>query len=388
MANSPRTFLKGTLTLDKLKLLDISLYLKLICRVELEKASHIKNSQYIKKILILQTAFIGDIILSTPLIRFVRKIYPSTDIQFLTIPSSKNILDTNPFINKLWIYDKKSKDRGIKDFLRLIVLLRKERIDLAIIPHRSLRSALLVFLSRIRIRIGFDKSSGSFLFTQQVHYLNTAHEIERNLHLITHSIPQQEEYILPEIFISETDAQTVTNWFKRKNLDLNERYICLAPGSKWLTKRWPAHYWGSLINLFDEKGLKAILIGAKEDKYLKDKIQHGTQVNLIVSFGDFSVRQSAEIIRRSMLLISNDSAPTHLGVAVRTPVLTIFGSTVPSFGFYPYGSKNKVAEVNDLSCRPCTDHGKLKCPLGHFKCMIDLTPRDVFHLAMEMLNEN
>ncbi len=354
----------------------------------MKKVPHVKHSQDIKKILILQTAFIGDIILTTPLIRFVRKIYPSTDIQFLTIPSSKNILDTNPLINKLWIYDKRGKDRGIKDFLKLVVLLRKERIELAIIPHRSLRSALLVFLSGIRIRIGFDKSSGAFLFTQQVNYRKTAHEVERNLHLITHSIPQKEEYILPEIFISDEDVQIVTNWFRRKNLHLNERYICLAPGSKWLTKRWPAHHWGTLINLFAEKGLKVVLIGAKEDKYLKDPIQQCTHVDLIDSFGKFSVRQSAEIIRRSILLISNDSAPTHLGVAVRTPVLTIFGSTVPSFGFYPYGSKNKVAEVNDLPCRPCTDHGKLKCPLGHFRCMIDLTPKKVFHIAMEMLYEN
>jgi len=354
----------------------------------LKKEPHVKQSQNIKKILILQTAFIGDIILTTPLIRFVRKIYPSTDIQFLTIPSSKNILDTNPFINKLWIYDKRGRDRGVKNFLKLIILLQKERIDLAIIPHRSLRSALLVFLSGIRLRIGFDKSSGAFLFTQKVKYLKTVHEVERNLHLITDSIPQKEEYILPEIFISHEDVQIVSNWFRTKNLNLNDRYICLAPGSKWLTKRWPANYWGSLINLFAEKGLNVILIGSEEDKYLKDKIQQYTHVTLIDSFGKFSVRQSAEIIRRSMLLISNDSAPTHLGVAVRTLVLTIFGSTVPSFGFYPYGSKNKVAEVNNLSCRPCTDHGKLKCPLGHFRCMIDLTPKAVFHIAMEMLNEN
>ena len=102
--------------------------------------------------------------------------------------------------------------------------------------------------------------------------------------------------------------------------------------------------------------------------------------------GIFSIRQSAELIRQSSLLISNDSAPAHMGIAVETPVITIFGSTVPAFGFYPYGDKNKTIEMRDLECRPCTDHGRFRCPLEHFKCMHDISPEQVFHEAMEIID--
>jgi heptosyltransferase-2 len=134
--------------------------------------------------------------------------------------------------------------------------------------------------------------------------------------------------------------------------------------------------------------MKIVLIGGTEDKELVSLILSPDNGDIYDSMGELSIRQSAEIIRRARLLVTNDSAPTHMGVAVGTPVLTLYGSTAPVFGFYPYGKRNRILELPDLDCRPCTDHGKKKCPLGHFKCMLDLTPETVFKTVMEMLHGN
>ncbi|MEJ2635969.1 MAG: glycosyltransferase family 9 protein, partial [Calditrichia bacterium] len=160
-----------------------------------------------------------------------------------------------------------------------------------------------------------------------------------------------------------------------------------APGSVWPTKRWPAVYWGKLIDKFAEEGYEVILIGSAQDSFLVEEISAHCSSGFLNGMGRFTLRQSAELIRRSQMLVSNDSAPTHMGVAVRSRVLTIFGPTVPAFGFYPYGEKDQVAQIEGLYCRPCSIHGTQKCPEGHFKCMLTLKPDMVFNIARKMLNE-
>lgn len=356
--------------------------------VEVKKNRIDHHSSQIRKILILQTAFIGDVILTTPLVKALHLLCPQAEIQFLTIPLSHNILETNPHLKKIWIYDKRGGDKGILGFLRIIKKLRGEAIDLAIVPHRSIRSAALVFGAGIPHRIGFDRSTGRFLYNHIVKYLTNVHEIERNMTLLNYITPIVTEKYMPEIFINQADRRIVSNLFSAMDLGKTQNIISMAPGSIWPTKRWPVKYWVQLIKLLSRDGYKIILIGSKNDKYLAGQINQCIPMNVVDAMGKFTIRQSGEIIRRSRLLVSNDSAPTHLGVAVGTPVLTIFGSTVPSFGFFPFGKKNKVAEIKGLSCRPCTDHGRIGCPKEHFKCMLDLKPELVFQIVMEMLNEN
>ena len=338
------------------------------------------------KILILQTAFIGDVVLVTPLVRAVYDCFPAAEIHFLTIPASQNLVETLPFIKKLWIFDKRGKDDGIRGLLKLARRLRQEKFQLALVPHRSLRSSLLVFLAGIPRRIGFNRSSSAFLFTDRVIYQHSLHEVERNLSLLQPLHLQLPEKILPEIYLNNQDKEQVTWWLKNSGIDKNSPFITLAPGSVWFTKRWPAGYWAELADLLRKENYKIILIGSSEDKYLASEIIPDSTASIIDAFGRFTLRQSAELIRRSRLLISNDSAPTHLGSAVRTPVLTIFGSTIPSFGFSPCSTGSRVAEIMNLPCRPCTDHGKMKCPLEHFKCMRELTPAIVFEIVRKMLN--
>lgn len=340
------------------------------------------------KILIIQTAFIGDVILTIPLLRIISQNFSGAELHFLTIPNSANLVETLPYINKLWIYDKHDQDRGVFSFLKLIFELRKFKYDLVITPHRSFRTAILSFFSGISTRIGFNKSTGWFFFNYRVTYDRSIHEIERNLKLTEPLAIKVDPKELPEIFITDEDRNFVNKWMITNSISHGSKFLSVAPGSIWYTKRWPSSYWQKFAELFLEKGFELILIGSVQDEFLFHEINHEKRTGIHNAMGLFSLRQTGEIIRRSRLLISNDSAPTHLGVAVRTPVLTIFGSTIPEFGFYPYGGNDLVIQVDSLSCRPCTDHGRNKCPQKHFKCMLDLTPNMVFKTAWKMLNEN
>jgi len=340
-----------------------------------------------KKILIVQTAFIGDVILITPLIRVLAENYPKTEIHFMTIPASRNTVETLPYIDRLWIYDKRGTDAGLANLVKFGRTLKKEQFDLAIVPHRSLRSAFLVYLAGIPRRIGFDRSSGAFLFTDAVPYSAPVHEIERNFRLLNPLNIQISGRQLPDIHPDFSDREIISEWMINQGIDVSGNLVCLAPGSIWPTKRWPPDYWAKLTAKFKSEKWTVIFIGSKTDKTLINDIINMTESRVYDASGLFTIRQSADIIRRCRLLISNDSAPTHMGNAVRTPVLTIFGCTVPAFGFFPFGLNDRVAEVHGLSCRPCTDHGRNKCPLKHFKCMLDLTPDMVFDIAWKMIHE-
>jgi heptosyltransferase II len=342
----------------------------------------------LQKILIIQTAFIGDVILTTPLIRVVSHNFPGAEIHFLTIPSSKNTVETLPYISKLWIYDKHDRERGLIAFFRLIGKFRLVQFDLVITPHRSLRTALLVLIAGIPVRIGFKNSMGWFLFTRTVKYLSKIHEIERNLKLIEPLDITVHQKELPEIQITEFDKNSVDEWMKGKKIIKPEKIIAMAPGSVWFTKRWPVNYFRELAEKFSESGYGIIFVGSKDDEYLYREINQPENPSFYSAMGLFTLRQTAEIIWRSQLLISNDSAPTHLGVAVKTKVLTIFGSTIPEYGFYPYGDNDRIIEVENLYCRPCTDHGRHSCPQKHFRCMLEIKPQQVFRKAQDMLDEN
>jgi len=346
------------------------------------------DPQSFRKILIVQTAFLGDVILTTPLLPALKVLFPEAQLHFVSTPAAQNILQNNSHLSRVWIYDKRGVQRGMSGLWKMAGKLRASNFDVAIVPHRSIRSALLVLLAKIPLRIGFNKSAGSFLFNRQVVYRQSEHEIERNLRLLESLGYTFGKRVLPEIFPDRADRERVSNWLNETLKSPEYPFIALAPGSVWNTKRWPAAYWSELADQLDQLGFRVVLVGSKQDKFLSEEIRATAESELLNAMGEFTLRQSAELIRRAALLICNDSAPTHIGVAVRTPVLTIFGPTVPAFGFYPYGEKDRVAELSGLTCRPCSIHGGARCPLGHFDCMLKLSPETVFRIAREMLNEN
>jgi heptosyltransferase-2 len=341
-----------------------------------------------RRILVFQTAFPGDVVLTLSLLEHLRASFPEAYLAIVTIPGPADLLQDHPAVSEQIVYDKRGADRGIRGILRIARTLRARNFDTAIVPHRSLRSALVVYLANIPRRIGYDRSSGRFLLTDLVAYDPSAHETERNLSLLRPLGNDRAPVGLPSLYPGYAKVQKVDTIIRewRAQGGSGATFIALAPGSVWATKRWPADRFAALGRMFAKRGYALALIGGSEDRRVC-----GELVNLIGSrdvlnaAGDLSLLESAELIRRCGLLVSNDSAPMHLAVAMRVPVVAIFGPTVPHFGFGPRGVQDVVVERNGLSCRPCGIHGGRRCPIGTFECMLSIPPSQVFETANTIL---
>ncbi|HTX18610.1 MAG TPA: lipopolysaccharide heptosyltransferase II [Bacteroidota bacterium] len=339
-----------------------------------------------RKVLILQTAFLGDVVLTLPLVQRLHKVFPEAEIDFVATPRGAQVLRNHPAIRSIIEYDKRGRQRGYAPIISLSRMLKKGGYDVAIVPHRSIRSAVLIALSRIPIRIGFDTSAGSILFSHLVPYRKDIHEIERNLSLLSPLGIGEGEREVPSMYPSQNDAEAVDRFFVASGIAPGEKLIALAPGSVWATKRWLPDRFAELAGEFVARGYKVVCVGGKEDAELASAIAgKGGNRWVISAAGRFSILESAELLRRSSLLVTNDTAPMHLAVAMKVPVVAVFGATVPAFGFGPYGSADVVVESEGLSCRPCSIHGGSQCPIGTFDCMKNVRTTDVAAAAARLL---
>lgn len=338
-----------------------------------------------KRYLVIQTAFIGDAVLTLPLVQVLKKVDVEASVDVLVIPRTSELFSNHPAINQVLVFDKRGKDSGLAGLRRFAHFIAGTKYDVALVPHRSIRSALLPWLGRIPSRIGFDRSAGWFLMTQTVRYDPSVHEVKRNLSLLRPLGIQWAGKELPSLFPTATDVQKVNEFLEDSGLSKSSPFIGIAPGSAWQTKRWLKRF-AEIAKSLVLEGVPSVLVGGKEDEQLCLEIKAGTASNRVaISAGHLSVIQSAELIRRCRILVSNDSAPMHLAVAMRTPVLAIFGSTVPGFGFAPYGNHSVVVETNNLPCRPCSVHGSQRCPIKTFDCMVNISASAVFNKVREMV---
>ncbi|MFZ1321353.1 MAG: lipopolysaccharide heptosyltransferase II [Ignavibacteria bacterium] len=339
----------------------------------------------VKKILIIQTAFLGDVILTIPLIQEIKKKYPDSIIDFLCIPSTSDLLKNNPAIRELIPYDK--RNTGFRGLVEIIKKIRGESYDHLISPHRSFRSALISYFSKSGMTISFDKSAFSFLYDEKINYETGIHEIQRNLKLLSPLGIKVNNIVRPELFINIQEKRKIDSIFYEYRIRENEKILTIAPGTIWFTKRFPEEKFIKLCNLLTEINSRIFIIGSKEDKTISDFIVNNSKFrNFINLAGTLSVMESAELIKRSELLVSNDSAPMHIANSVETDVCAIFGATVPEFGFFPYGKRDTIFQINDLKCRPCSIHGGNKCPIKTFVCMYNLDEKDIADYLIKRLS--
>ncbi len=346
------------------------------------------------RILLFHTAFIGDIICMLPLAQALRARFPAAAITAVSVPQSGPLLRNHPAVDRVITYDKKGSERGLRGMLTLARHLRALRFDMAFVPHRSLRSAVVVWLARIPRRIGFSTSSGKVLFTDVVVYGKTLHEIERNLSLLRPVSTGDADFRLPELHPRVEDLNVVDGLLRSYRLrwpSFNaDNMIAIAPGSVWLTKRWPADAYTELVRALVAGGWGVVLIGGPEDQGLCRSIAEsaGKPGTVLNTAGAFTLLQSAELLRRCRALVSNDSAPMHLGVAMQTPVVAVYGATIPGFGFAPLGKRDRVVEIEGLACRPCGIHGGNACPIGTLECLRQISYERVLHTVMEVASDN
>ncbi len=327
--------------------------------------------------LVVQTSFLGDVILTTPLIAELSEHGP---VDVLTTPIGRSVLANNPAIRRVFVFDKKAKGRMIHTW-KIARSLREPEAGLqastAYMAQGSMRSAAITAFAGIPERIGFDSSAGRALYTRTVEYRGDRHHAERLLRLAGVHDPEPGR-IRPRLYPGENDRRDVDRLLEA----VPTPFMVFAPGSAWGTKRWP--YFPQLATMLSSD-FPIVVIGGEADGALAGEIEIAAPGQTIDATGDLSVLGSAELIRRALAIVSNDSAPLHLASAMNTPTVAVFGPTVPDFGFGPLADRRVVAGLEGLACRPCDRHGPQRCPLGHWRCMRELSAEYVYGLLQTPL---
>jgi heptosyltransferase-2 len=332
-----------------------------------------------EKILVVQTAFLGDAILTLPMIQKLNELYSESIIDVVAIPGTKEVFENSPFVNEVYAFDKRGTQKTILQLLNFASLLKKNNYTKLFSPHRSLRTSLLVLLLNINESFGFDTSSFSYVYKRRIKYYKEHHEVARNLELIGADTTGDNWKVLPGISISNSVTAKVSELIYK----IGKPLIAIAPGSVWETKKYPQEYYSKLGEYFINKKYNVIYVGGENDFLLCDQFQApNNSINLA---GKLSVTETIALLKHCSLLISNDSAPTHMGMAADIPVLTLYCSTVPDFGFYPYNNKSAYLSYDDLECKPCGIHGRKSCPIKTFDCGLNLHPQKVIEKIEQIL---
>ena len=337
-------------------------------------------------ILVIQTAFLGDAILTLPMIQELKKKNSESKLDVLAIPSTEIIFSSSPYVDDVIVIDKKAKHKSIKRLNNFIKELREKSYSKIYSPHRSFRSAFITIRLGVKETYGFDNSSLKYAYKNIVKYNQTDHEVKRNLELIGENTKDRSWKILPEIIIDETEKEKVKDFISSNKIDAG--FIAVAPGSVWETKRYPKEYFSEVIKSLAAKNEQVFLIGGEHDKLLCDEIAYNLNDKAKNLAGEFSVTETIQLLRSAKLLITNDSAPTHMGMCADIPVLTIYCSTASGFGFYPYNNKSRYLSYDKLDCKPCGIHGYRECPVKSFDCGYKLIPEDILKEVDKMLGEN
>jgi heptosyltransferase II len=319
--------------------------------------------------LVIQTSFLGDVVLTTPLITHLAT---RGSVDVVTTPAGGALLENHPAVRRVIRYDKRGAQRGIGGLRSLAAALRAEQYGAAYLAQGSWRSAALAWLARIPARIGFDTSAGVYLYTEHVSYRADLHHAERLFQLSADA--DTPAALAPSLYPGDADLDAVSALLTTAPFG-DAPFIALAPGSVWATKRWPG--FADLPAWIPER-FGIVVVGGSDDDALAREIVAAAPARALNATGRLGLLASAALIGRAAGLVTNDSLPQHLASAMGTPTVTIYGPTLPAFGFGPLSPQHAIVEhPPGLECRPCSAHGPQRCPRGHFRCMREISPPDV-----------
>lgn len=321
--------------------------------------------------LVIQTSFLGDVVLTTPLLGQLAR---RGEVDVVTTPAAAGLLANHPAVRRIIVYDKRGADRGVSGFLSLGRTLREAEYEVAYLAQGSLRSGALALLSRAPSRIGFDTSAGRWFYTKRVEYRDDLHHAARLLRLSRpNGRPATLDELRPSVYPGVAERNAVNALLEHGTAPHEVPLVALAPGSVWGTKRWP--YFAELAEMLSPRA-RVVVVGGERDAELGKAIVTAAP-GAIDTTGQLTLLGSAELIGRASVLVTNDSAPLHLASAMGTPTIALFGPTVPAFGFGPLAPGSVVVGKDNLPCRPCDRHGPERCPLGHHKCMREISAASV-----------
>ncbi|HUQ66745.1 MAG TPA: glycosyltransferase family 9 protein [Flavitalea sp.] len=316
-----------------------------------------------RKFLIIQTAFIGDVVLATSLVENIHAAFPDDEIHFLVRAGNESLLQAHPYIRKVLVWNKKEKK--IQHLFKMLRTIRKEKYDKVINIQRYAATGILTAFSGAKEKIGFDKNPLSWLFSKKiVHRFTGLHETERNHLLVIHFI--NAHVMRPRLYPTQQHEEKIRKYTGRP-------FITISPASVWFTKQYPPMKWADFMNKLTDDYV-IYLMGGSGDRSLSEAIIQMTNTKSPVNLcGELSFLESAALMRHAQMNYVNDSAPMHFASSVNAPLAVLYCSTVPDFGYGPLSDMNYIIERREpLYCRPCGLHGYAACPQDHFKCALDI----------------
>lgn len=321
------------------------------------------------KILVIQTAFIGDAILGTALLERLHQDHPDATIDYLVRNGNQSLFAEHPYLNEVLVWNK--QEAKYAQLWHMLREVRCRKYDAVYNIQRYAASGLLTAFSGVKKTIGYSSNPLSFLFTKSVEHrfgkgYENVHEVDRVLDLVSENSLR----IKPKLYPSQKDVAAVSVY-------KTQPYITIAPASVWFTKQWPIEKWVELIDLIPNE-VAVYLIGAKSDVPVASNIAKTVKRITTNLTGKLKLLETAALMKEAQMNYANDSAPVHLASAVNAPITEIFCSTVPAFGFTPLSDNATIIQTNlELDCRPCGIHGRASCPKGHFKCAHSIDVKEV-----------
>jgi ADP-heptose:LPS heptosyltransferase len=324
------------------------------------------------KFLVIQTAFIGDVVLATGIVEKLRLHFPDAAIDFLVRKGNEDLLLNHPYLREVLIWDK--KNGKLKNLWALLGAIRSRRYDKVINVQRFAATGILTAFSGATETIGFDKNPLSRLFSKRIKHVisdvnHPLHEVDRNNELVRAFTDDQ--VMKPRLYPSAADEAKVQAYKQPP-------YITISPASVWFTKQYPKDKWISFIQQVPSN-YSVYVLGGPGDAANAEEIRTGSgHPGVQVLCGQLSFLQSAALMKEAIMNYVNDSAPMHFASSVNAPVTAVYCSTLPSFGFGPLSDQRTIVEIQfPLSCRPCGLHGRPACPLGHFKCAYEIQDKQL-----------
>jgi len=337
------------------------------------------------RILIVRTDRLGDVVLSTPVINNLRLAFPKAHIAFICRPYTQDVLEGNPELDEVIIYDKYGKQKSLWASIMFSFYLRKKKFDLVFILHPTNRTHLITFLAGIPKRIGWDRKL-SMLLTKRIKHTKQEgkkHELEYTLDLLREvNIPiKSKDTYFPINSATEAKLELL---LKSKGIEKGDKFIVIHPSASCISKRWPEENFLKLIELLRNRlNVKIIVITSQEEREFGEKLAN--ELGVIDLRGSLSISEVGALLRKADLFISNDSGPVHVADSLNIPIISIFGRNDPGLSPMRWGPRGKLSFCfhKNIGCTKCLAHNCVK----NFKCLREITPNEVVDKAVKLLND-
>jgi len=334
-----------------------------------------------KRILIINVNWVGDVLFSTPFIKAIRKRFPTSYIACLVVPRCKPVLELNPSLDEIIVYDEDKRHRSILGKIRLIKLLRSKHFDVAFMLHRSFTRRIIALLSGIKTRIGYRIKKGGIFLTDAI--MPPSKELHKVIYFLSLAgSPVTDASVKScEFFVSDKDRTSIKTLLEKEGISKKDKLVVINPGGNWDPKRWPKENFSKLADLLiNNSGVKIVISGAEKDIELANNIASSMKEKAVILAGKMSLKELGALLERADLVISNDSGPMHIAVSMETAVIALFGPTSSELTG-PCGKGNYIVLRKNIGCNtPCYNY---KC--NDNRCMKAIIPEEVLQEAKKML---